>query len=64
MNAKDVWIANDEGSEIVRARDIAAAMLDSDGNVTARLAGGDGAVVTAAGHWAHRDEHRPGDFHS
>src|SRR5215472_6562171 len=28
MNAKDVWVANDEGSEIVRVRDIAAATLD------------------------------------
>ncbi|MGE5287820.1 MAG: hypothetical protein ACM3ML_11560 [Micromonosporaceae bacterium] len=63
MNAKDVWIANDEGSEIVRARDIASATLDYDGNVTVRLAGGDGAVVTVAGQRAHRDEHRPGDFH-
>lgn len=63
MNAKDVWVANDEGSEIIRARDIAAATLDYDGNVTVRLAGGDGTVVTVAGHRAHRDEHRPGDFH-
>lgn len=63
MNAKDVWVANDEGSEILRARDIAAATLDYDGNVSVRLTGGDGVVVTVAGHRAHRDEHRPGDFH-
>jgi hypothetical protein len=63
MNAKDVWVANDDGSEIVRARDIASATLDYDGNVTVRLAGGDGAVVTVAGHRAHLDERRPGDFH-
>jgi hypothetical protein len=63
MNAKDVWVANDEGSEIIRAGEIAAATLDYDGNVTVRLAGGDGAVVTVAGHRAHRDEPRPGDFH-
>jgi len=63
MNAKDVWVANDEGSEIVRARDIASATLDYDGNVTVRLVGGDGAVVTVAGHRTPRDEHRPGDFH-
>jgi hypothetical protein len=35
----DVWIANDEGSEIVRARDIAVASLDYNGNVNVRLAG-------------------------
>jgi hypothetical protein len=63
MTAKDVWVANDEGSEIVRARDIASTILDHDGNVTVRLSGGDGAVVTIAGHPAHRDDRRPGDFH-
>jgi hypothetical protein len=40
----DVWVANDEGSEIVRARDIAVASLDYDGNVNVRLAGADGAA--------------------
>ncbi len=63
MNGKDVWVANDEGSEIVRARDIASATLDYDGNVTVRLVGVEGMVVTLAGHRAHRDEQRPGDFH-
>jgi hypothetical protein len=63
MNANDIWVANDDGSEIIRARDITAATLDYDGNVTVRLAGGDGAVVTVAGHRAHHEEHRPGDFH-
>jgi len=63
MNAKEVWVANDEGSELVRARDIVSATLDYDGNVTVRLVGGDGAVVTVAGQRTHRDEHRPGDFH-
>ena len=63
MNAQDVWVAHDDGSEIVRGRDIASATLDYDGNVTVRLAGGDGAVVTVAGHRSHREEHRPGDFH-
>lgn len=63
MIAKDVWVANDEGSEIVRARDIASTMLDRDGNVTVRLSGGDGAAVTIAGHSAHRADRRPGDFH-
>ena len=64
MIAKDVWVANDEGSEIVRARDIASATLDYDGNVTVRLSGGDGTAVTIAGHRANRDEpRRPSDFH-
>lgn len=63
MSAKEIWVANDEGTEIVRARDIAAATLDHDGNVTVRLVGGEGVIVTIAGHRAEHDEHRPSDFH-
>jgi len=46
MDVTDVWVANEEGTEIVRARDIAGVSLDYDGNVTVRLTGRDGAVVT------------------
>ena len=63
MDVTDVWVANDEGTEIIRARDIAGISLDYDGNVTVRLTGGDGAVVTIAGHRTHHEEHRPDDFH-
>ena len=59
----DVWIANEEGTELLRARDIAVATLDYNGNVTARLAGADGQVVTLVAHRAHHQEHRPGDLH-
>lgn len=59
----DAWVVNDDGTEIVRARDIAVAGLDYHGNVTVRLARGDGAVVTIVGHRAHHDERRPDDFH-
>ena len=63
MDVTDVWVANDEGTEIIRARDIAGASLDYDGNVTVRLVGGHGEVVTIAGHRTHHEEHRPDDFH-
>jgi hypothetical protein len=63
MDAKNVWVANDEGSEIIRAREIAGASLDYDGNVTVRLTGGDGAAVTIAGHREHHEGGRPADFH-
>ena len=63
MDATDVWVANDEGTEMVRARDIMGVSLDYDGNVTVRLTGADGAVVTIAGHRTHHEEHRPDDFH-
>jgi hypothetical protein len=63
MEAPDVWVANDDGTEIIRARDIAAVVLDYDGNVTARLAGHESLVVTLVAHRSHRDERRPGDLH-
>lgn len=63
MDATDVWVANDEGTEIVRARDIVGVSLDYDGNVTVRLTGADGTVVTIAGPRTHHAEHRPDDFH-
>ena len=63
MDITDVWVANDDGTEIVRARDIIGASLDYDGNVTVRLTGADGAAVTIAGHRAHQEQPRPDDFH-
>jgi hypothetical protein len=62
MDAPDVWVAKDDGTEIIRAREIAAVQLDHDGNVTARLAG-DVARVTLLGGSTHHDEGGPGDFH-
>jgi len=59
----EVWVSNHETNEIIRARDIAGASLDYDGNVTVRLVGGDSAVVTVAGHRTHHEGHRPDDFH-
>ena len=63
MDVTDVWVANDEGNEIIRARDIAGASLDYDGNVTVRLIGADSGVVTLAKHRSHDEEHKPDDFH-
>ena len=59
----DVWVAKDDGTEIIRARDIAAVSLDYNGNVTARLAGGDAVLVTLVAQRTHHDEHRPEQFH-
>jgi hypothetical protein len=59
----DVWVAKDDRTEIIRARDIAAVSLDYNGNVTARLAGGDAALVTLVAHRPHHDEHKPEQFH-
>jgi hypothetical protein len=63
MDTPDVWVANDDGTEIIRATEIAAVVLDYDGNVTVRLAGHAGTVVPLVAHRTHRDEHKPGDLH-
>jgi hypothetical protein len=63
MSASEVWVAKDDGTEILRAGEIAAVSLDYNGAVTARLAGGEVAVVTLVSGRAHQDEHRPADFH-
>jgi hypothetical protein len=63
MDAPDVWVANDDGTEIIRAREIAEVGLDYNGNVTARLTGHDSTIVTLVAHRTHHDEHRPGDLH-
>ena len=63
MDTPDVWVANDDGTEVIRASEIAAVVLDYDGNVTARLAGHESTFVTLVAHRTHRDERRPGDLH-
>ena len=63
MGAVDVWVAKDDGTEIIRAREIAAVSLDYDGNVAVRLTGGEVAPVLLVPARTHHDEHRPADFH-
>jgi hypothetical protein len=63
MQTSDVWIAKDDETEIIRAREIAAVVLDYDGNVTARLTGHDSTTITLVAHRMHKDEGRPGDLH-
>lgn len=62
MEEPDLWVANDDGTEIVRAGEIVAVVLDYNGNVTARVAGHDGTAVTLVAH-REGDEARPGDLH-
>jgi hypothetical protein len=46
VDACTVWVAKDDGSDIIRADAIAGAGRDYDGHITARLAGGKGSAVT------------------
>jgi hypothetical protein len=62
MTAPDVWVAKDDGSDIIRASSIAGVGRDYNGNITARLSGGEqGAVTLVPSHAQH--PHTPADFH-
>ena len=63
MDGPEVWVASEEGTGIIRARDISAVGLDEDGNVTARLAGREGPIVALAARRAHHGERQPGGLH-
>jgi hypothetical protein len=63
MAAPDVWMAKDDGTDIVRAEAVVAVGRDYNGNITARLAGHDGADVTLVAHEAHEGLPTPNDFH-
>ena len=60
MAATEVWVAKDDGSELVRAAAIAAVSRDYTGTVTVRLSGGEQSVVTLVTHrLARRASTRP-----
>ena len=61
--APDVWVAKDDGTDIVLARAIVAVGRDYNGNITARLEWGDGAEVTLVAHDSHEGPRTPDDFH-
>jgi hypothetical protein len=63
MSASDVWVSKDDSSDIVRAESIAGVGRDYNGNITARLAGGDGAAVTLVDPGAHDGSPTPKDLH-
>jgi hypothetical protein len=61
MDAPHVWVAKDDGSDIIRAAAIVGMGMDYDGHVTARLAGGPGGAVTLVVPGSREDP--PADFH-
>lgn len=63
MAAPDLWVAKDDGSELVRAEAIAAVSRDYTGTVTVRLSGGEQSAVTLVTVVAHEGKHTPEDFH-
>jgi hypothetical protein len=63
MNTPDIWVAKDDGSDIVRAHAIVGVGIDYNGNITARLGHGEGATVTLADQGRLGGVHPPADFH-
>ena len=63
MAAPEVWVAKDDGSDLVRAEAIAAVGRDYNGTVTIRLSGGEGSTVTLVTVASHEGKHTPDDFH-
>ncbi len=63
MDAPYVWVAKDDGSDIVRAAAIIGVGIDYNGNITARLGHGEGATVTLANPGKEHGVHPPKDFH-
>jgi hypothetical protein len=63
MSASTVWVAKDDGSDIIRADAIAGVGCDYNGNITARLAGGEGSAVTLVAPGMPEGAHPPIDFH-
>jgi hypothetical protein len=63
MAAPDVWVAKDDGSDLVRAGAIAAVGRDYTGTVTVRLSGAEGSAVTLVTVASHEGKHTPEDFH-
>ncbi|MGP7997499.1 MAG: hypothetical protein ACLPKI_09285 [Streptosporangiaceae bacterium] len=63
MSTPNVWVAKDDGSDIVRAEAIASVGRDYNGNVTVRLAGGEALAVTLVAVAPHEGKHTPEDFH-
>ncbi len=63
MAAPEVWVAKDDGSDLIRAEAIAAVGRDYTGTVTVRLGGGEGSAVTLVTVVSHEGKHTPDDFH-
>jgi len=63
MVAPDVWVARDDGSDIIRATSIAGVSRDYNGNVTVRMSGGEQAAVTLITGHGHDAPATPEDFH-
>jgi hypothetical protein len=63
MATPEVWVAKDDGSELIRAAAIAVTDRDDTGTITVRLSSGEGSAVTLVTVASHEGKHTPDDFH-
>jgi hypothetical protein len=63
VSAHVVWVAKDDGSDIIRADAVAGVGRDYNGNITARLAGGEGSAITLVAPVTSDSPQTPEDFH-
>jgi hypothetical protein len=63
MAASEVWVAKDDGSDLIRAGAITAVGRDYTGTVTVRLSDGEASAVTLVTVASHEGKHTPDDFH-
>jgi hypothetical protein len=59
----DVWVAKDDGSDLVRAEEIVSVGIDYNGNITARTGHCEGVTVTLADAGKQGGKHPAADFH-
>ncbi len=59
----DVWVAKDDGTDLVRAAAIISVGIDYNGNITARIGHCEGITVTLAHAGSQSGEHWAADFH-
>ena len=63
MAAPEVWVAKDDGSDLIRAEAIVAVGRDYNGTITIRLNSGEGSAMTLVAVASHEGKHTPHDFH-
>jgi|HubBroStandDraft_6_1064221.scaffolds.fasta_scaffold2845685_1 hypothetical protein len=63
MSAAEIWVAKDDGSGLIRATAIAGVARDAQGHISARLSGGDQAVVMLVADSTPDREATPPTFH-
>jgi hypothetical protein len=62
-DAPEVWVARDDGSDIVRAAAIVSVSIGDNGTITARLGYGEAAAVLLADPGKRNGAFPPDDFH-